>query len=100
MLRNPAYQGKACYGKTAMRPRQRITRPLRQRNGLSKRDSANQEHPRKEWVEMSVPALVKNSVFDLAQEHLQKNKQFSPRRTKKPSCCRGRPRAWPRPPRQ
>ncbi len=30
MLRNPAYCGKACYGKTELRPRQRITRPLRQ----------------------------------------------------------------------
>src|SRR6266851_720902 len=28
MLRNPAYQGKACYGKTELQPRQRITRPL------------------------------------------------------------------------
>src|SRR6266700_1459235 len=28
MLRNPAYQGRACYGKTDVRPRQRITRPL------------------------------------------------------------------------
>ena len=38
---------------------------------------------------MSVPALVKDSVFDLAQEQLQKNKQFSPRRTKKPSLLQG-----------
>ena len=29
ILRNPAYQGKACYGKTELRPRQRITRPIR-----------------------------------------------------------------------
>jgi site-specific DNA recombinase len=35
MLRNPAYCGKACYGKTELRPRQRITRPLRQRNGVA-----------------------------------------------------------------
>jgi site-specific DNA recombinase len=28
LLRNPAYDGKACYGKTELRPRQRITRPL------------------------------------------------------------------------
>src|SRR6266550_17767 len=28
MLRNPAYEGKACYGKTEQSPRQRITRPL------------------------------------------------------------------------
>jgi len=31
MLRNPAYIGKACFGKTERKPRQRITRPLRQR---------------------------------------------------------------------
>jgi site-specific DNA recombinase len=31
MLRNPAYRGTACYGKTEQRPRQRVTRPLRQR---------------------------------------------------------------------
>src|ERR1700752_4235513 len=46
MLRNPAYCGKACYGKTELRPRQRITRPLRQRNGVASRDSANHERPR------------------------------------------------------
>jgi site-specific DNA recombinase len=46
MLRNPAYCGKACYGKTELRPRQRITRPLRQRNGVPSRDSANHERPR------------------------------------------------------
>src|SRR6516225_5132808 len=27
MLRNPAYRGTACYGKTEQRPRQRVTRP-------------------------------------------------------------------------
>src|SRR5713226_7087704 len=50
MLRNPAYQGKACYGKTELRPRQRITRPLRQRNRLPNRNSANHERPRQEWI--------------------------------------------------
>src|SRR3979409_1995016 len=34
MLRNPAYRGTACYGKTELRPRQRVTRPLRQRKGI------------------------------------------------------------------
>lgn len=29
MLRNPAYKGAACFGKTAIAPRQRITRPIR-----------------------------------------------------------------------
>ena len=38
MLRNPAYRETACYGKTEQRPRQRVTRPLRQRKALPSRD--------------------------------------------------------------
>jgi len=46
MLRNPAYEGKACYGKTEQSPRQRITRPLRQKNGISHRTNCHRERPR------------------------------------------------------
>ena len=41
LLRNPAYCGRASYGKTELRPRQRITRPLRQRNGMASRNAAS-----------------------------------------------------------
>jgi site-specific DNA recombinase len=68
MLRNPAYRGRACFGKTEIRPRQRITRPLRQRNGLASRNSANHERPGQDWIEIAVPALVSEEVFALAQE--------------------------------
>jgi site-specific DNA recombinase len=81
MLRNPAYRGTACYGKTELRPRQRITRPLRQRKGLPSRDSASHERPREEWIDVPVPALVSEEIFALAQEQLEKNKHHSPRRT-------------------
>jgi site-specific DNA recombinase len=84
MLRNPAYHGKACYGKTELRQRQRITRPLRQRNALPSRDSANHERPRPDWIEVPVPALVSEQTFALAQEQLGKNKHHSPRRTTEP----------------
>ena len=33
MLRNPAYKGTGCFGKTRIAPRQRVTRPLRLRGG-------------------------------------------------------------------
>src|SRR5439155_15039342 len=46
MLRNPAYEGKACYGKTEQSPRQRITRPLRQKNGISNRTNCRSEERR------------------------------------------------------
>src|SRR5229473_1643345 len=50
MLRNPAYVGRACFGKTELRPRQRITRPLRQRKGYASRSSASHERPRQDWI--------------------------------------------------
>jgi site-specific DNA recombinase len=89
MLRNPAYRGKACYGKTELRPRQRITRPLRQRKGLPSRDSAGHERPRTEWIEVPVPALVSEEMFALAQEQLEKNRRHSPRRTVEPTLLQG-----------
>ena len=85
MLRNPAYVGKACFGKTERKPRQRITRPLRQRGGYSNRCGANQERPRQEWIEISVPALIDEATFALAQERLETNKKFSQRRTIEPT---------------
>jgi site-specific DNA recombinase len=89
ILKNPAYQGKACFGKTELRPRQRITRPLRQRNRASNRNSANHERPRQDWIEIPVPALVSEATFALAQEQLQKNKHHSPRRTIEPTLLQG-----------
>jgi site-specific DNA recombinase len=89
MLRNPAYRGTACYGKTEMRPRQRVTRPLRQRKALPSRDVGGHERPRAEWIEVPVPALVSEEVFALAQEQLEKNKRHSPRRTVEATLLQG-----------
>jgi site-specific DNA recombinase len=89
MLRNPAYEGKACYGKTEQSPRQRITRPLRQKNGISKRTNCHRDRPRADWIEVCVPALVSKETFALAQEQLTKNKHHSPRRTIEPTLLQG-----------
>ena len=89
ILRNPAYRGSACYGKTELKPRQRVTRPLRQRQRLPSRDSANHERPRGEWIAVPVPALVREEIFDLAQEKLEANKRYAPRRTIEPTLLQG-----------
>src|SRR3974377_1245126 len=101
MLHNPAYAGHAFYGKTELRPRQRITLRLPQRGlghpitprlrqrGLSSRDSSFRERPRPEWIEIPVPALVSEATFALAREQFEKNKRFSPRRTLEPSLLQG-----------
>jgi site-specific DNA recombinase len=89
ILRNPAYKGTACFGKTEMRPRQRVTRTLRMRGGIAKRNCSNQERPRKDWIEIPVPAIISEETFALAQELLKANKMNAPRRTIQPSICQG-----------
>jgi len=89
ILRNPAYQGRACFGKTAITTRQRITRPLRLHGGLSSRNTASHERPHSEWIEIPVPALVSEDAFALAQEKLANNKRQSLRRTIEPSILQG-----------
>jgi site-specific DNA recombinase len=85
MLRNPAYRGMACFGKTELAPRQKVTRALRQRGGYSPRASANRERPKTEWLEIPVPALVSEDAFALAQEQLEKNRRCATKRTIEPS---------------
>jgi site-specific DNA recombinase len=89
MLRNPAYRGAACFGKTRVATRQRVTRALRMRGGVATRDSANHERPRDEWIEIPVPALIAEPTFARAQELLQENKVRSRRRTIAPSLVQG-----------
>ena len=89
LLRNPAYVGRACFGKTERRPRQKVTRALRQKGGYSQRCGANQERPREEWIEIPVPALISEATFCLAQEQLENNKRFAARRTIEPSLLQG-----------
>jgi site-specific DNA recombinase len=89
ILRNPANRGRAWFGKTELRPRQRITRRLRRRQGLASRDSAHHERPRQDWIEIPVLALISEETFALAQEQLELNRRHSPRRTIEPSLLQG-----------
>jgi site-specific DNA recombinase len=89
MLRNPAYPGRACFGKTRVATRQRVTRVLRLRGGMASRNSANQARPREEWIEIPVPALISEQTFARAQELLRENKVRARRRTIEPSLVQG-----------
>src|SRR5260370_15020970 len=89
MLRNPAYKGQACFGKTTLAPRQRITRPIRMRGGIATRNSASHEQPRGDWITIAVPPIVSEEAFALAQERLETNKTHAPRRTVTPRVVQG-----------
>ncbi|SHM24213.1 recombinase family protein [Chitinophaga sp. CF418] len=89
MLRNPAYCGKACYGKTEHAERQRITKPLRAQGGFVAQSGCNREKPREEWIEIAVPAIISQETFDIAQERLKNNKLHSQRNTKVETLLQG-----------
>ena len=89
VLRNSAYRGVACFGKTRASARTRVIRPLRRRGVTTPSTTAGHERPREEWIEIPVPALVSEDSFARAQELLQENKIRSRRRTIEPSIVQG-----------
>src|SRR5438105_14110288 len=89
VLRNSAYRGVACFGKTRASARTRVIRPLRRRGVVTPGTTAGHERPREEWIEIPVPALVSEESFARAQELLQENKIRSRRRTIAPSVVQG-----------
>jgi site-specific DNA recombinase len=73
ILKNPAYQGAAAFGKTRQAPRRprlraQRNRPLQPRRAVSTRDV-----PPEAWSPIPVPALVEPEVFTAVQEQLREN---------------------------
>ncbi len=91
MLRNPAYCGHAAFGKTRqVDARPKMTRPVRrQGKRVVSSGHVTRDQPRSEWIEISVPPIVSEQVFELATRRLQDNRRFAPRRTKEPSLLQG-----------
>jgi Recombinase/Recombinase zinc beta ribbon domain/Mu transposase, C-terminal domain len=89
MLRDPAYQGTACFQKTRQAERRRVNRRLRQRGGIPARPVCSRPRPREDWIEIPVPALVSPTQFALAQERFEQNRRFAARHTKQPSLLQG-----------
>ncbi len=90
ILRNPAYKGAACFNKTQVGRRQKVTRPFRlSGRAVHGEKSCSHERPRDEWIEIPVPAIVSDETFALAAERLADNKRFAPRRTIDPSIVQG-----------
>ena len=89
ILRNPAYIGKACYGKTERSERQRVTKPYREKGRYNSQNPCNKERPRDEWIEIQVPQIITQAAFDIAKERLKTNKAQSQRNTKLVTLLQG-----------
>jgi site-specific DNA recombinase len=90
MLRNPAYQGQAAFGKTKTAERHGgPTRTIRARGERHGRRLTRYDQPAEKWTLIPVPAIVSEETFELAQARLEENKRFSKRNTKQLTLLQG-----------
>ena len=80
ILRNPAYMGKAAYGKTESTARRQLLRPIRNKPAVPRRaKSTYRDRPPEQWIYVDVPAIISVDVFNAAREQLERNKRLSER---------------------
>lgn len=83
MLRNPAYMGKAAFGKTESIVRGKLLRPIRGKSAVPRHaKSAHRDKPPTEWLSIPVTAIVSPEIFAAAHEQLERNQRLSTRNSR------------------
>ncbi len=77
ILKNPAYQGAAAFGKTRQEPLRPRLRAQRNRPVQPRRAVSTSAVPSEDWITIPVPALVEPAVFAAVQEQLRENKRHA-----------------------
>ncbi|MCE7004536.1 recombinase family protein [Kibdelosporangium philippinense] len=90
MLRNPAYTGRAVFGKTrVVHESPGLNRVARLQGRSTPRASKAVDRPREEWTEIPVPAIITHDTFGRVAQRLADNKRFAARNTTIPSLLQG-----------
>ena len=90
MLRNPAYAGRACFGKTMRTADQPgLNRTARLEGRVTPKSYSVTDRPTQDWLEIPVPALVTEDTWARVQRRLTDNKRFAARHSKVPSLLQG-----------
>jgi site-specific DNA recombinase len=77
ILKNPAYQGTAAFGKTRLEPLRPRLRAQRNRPVQPRRAVSVSDVPPEDWLPIPVPALVEPEVFAAIEAQLQENKRHA-----------------------
>jgi site-specific DNA recombinase len=77
MLKNPAYQGRAAFGKTREEPWQAPLRPPRGQSGVPRHPTRTTDVPVEAWTFIPVPPLVEEELFAAVEEQLQENRKHA-----------------------
>ena len=90
MLRNPAYAGRAVFGKTMIvHESPALNRVARLQGRSTPRASKTVNRPRAEGSEIPVPAIVSEDTIDRVAQRLADNKRFASRNSRNPSLLQG-----------
>ena len=75
MLNNPAYIGRAAFGRARFLPPRPRLRPIRGHLKPSPRATSRIPMPREEWIEIPVPPIVDSAVFEAVRAQLEENRR-------------------------
>jgi len=87
LLRQPAYKGTAYYSRRQA-DYSGVGQPRRQGRGVL-RFPRYTPRPAEEWIEISVPPLVDEAIWQVAQERLEMNARFAQRNSRRTYLLRG-----------
>ena len=89
IVKNPTYLGTSYFGKTEVCESKSDTIRKHGKTLFIKAKNARRKRPEEEWIPLSVPQIISESDFELAQERLKKNKALSSRNTVIPGLLQG-----------
>jgi site-specific DNA recombinase len=81
ILRNPAYMGRAAFGKTQSRDHLQVrVRAQRHSADVPKKPYSTTRTDPQQWIEIPVPAIVSEALFQSVQEQLAENRKLARQR--------------------
>ncbi|MGU7776405.1 recombinase family protein, partial [Burkholderia sp. MR1-5-21] len=80
ILRNPAYMGRAAFGKTQVRDHLVRVRAQRHSADVPRKPYSTIRADRQQWIEIPVPAIVSEALFHAVQEQLAENRKLARQR--------------------
>jgi site-specific DNA recombinase len=80
ILQNPAYMGRAAFGKTQARDCLPRIRPQRPSADVPKKGYSTVRTDPSQWIEIPVPAIVSKGLFQSVQEQLAENRRATRQR--------------------
>lgn len=75
MLKNPAYKGKAAFGRKKTGVKLPCVRPRKNSEEQPRNNSSRYAVEKENWIYIPVPAIIDENLFEVVQEQLEENKK-------------------------